>query len=850
MINKREVILIALGQFGKTVSEYLENIIEERHTQLGNLADSVVLHPVIFEDNEKFMSSDNLRKIRNSVKDSKAEQMGEKFSYILIGDLYEPITSRFAIDYAYLPHILNLDKSLPFEKQLGFFTFADTIGTTEKVTDESIADIKKFFDRLNDINKSNYFEPPFKDIMNKKYPKIASPIGPFDRNYFIITRGGLNDVTKSSKIIFAERIFYELFYLNEEFNDIEKQTSGELSLESNAGKNFCCFSMIQIPRINEIQKYYLKFTLENEILKTYLAPSLTGTDEDYYKEKFFDVIDIPINSKDFPIRRAIELFQFNNHEDMARILEQYYSNGSQDFKDYMKIVIERLNNVVSEMRPRYDEFSKAEISYMNQTLTNGFIGLFKLDRIAGNINTYLKFVYDLKDIFENWESSLDKYSKLTEIYSLGKDIDRVEKKIAKYKKNVFLNFILFRPIRKKLIENQILSLPLEEYIASIMQSKLALSLLVQWKNLMGTESHPISFCNRLIENLEKLKTRLESKQKLVESKINFIEDIDSYFYIIRMFDNAEDYTELLNRIKERNFGPLQEQTLINTISRSFKDWITDKDLIGIVQDATGFIKFLDEKYVPANFKNFDKIEENPEQYANYVKDAATLALKRTEDLNNLSFRVENRDSYISKSEFLLEPVLTYDDILVEEIKNKFPADYQSKKVPNDFTMGSVVYFKDYLYMSQNDLCKKIVLDNYSNISTSEREYDNTVSEPIPEPERASETEKSEEVSSSEEGSGSNEEATEQILTLNLIKNYLTIEQKLELYREVFDIPVQTLADIEIEKLAKTISYKDVLKHFTDEQIFALAKDKDLMILSRRDKMEKRIIMEFEDELGE
>ncbi|UKI56263.1 MAG: hypothetical protein L6V90_03635 [Treponema succinifaciens] len=64
---------------------------------------------------------------------------------------------------------------------------------------------------------------------------------------------------------------------------------------------------------------------------------------------------------------------------------------------------------------------------------------------------------------------------------------------------------------------------------------------------------------------------------------------------------------------------------------------------------------------------------------------------------------------------MLVPCNIAEDCLSEEINKKFDSSLEKLEIPKDFTLGGVVYFKDYLYMSQKYMKKKVFLENYKNI---------------------------------------------------------------------------------------------------------------------------------------
>ena len=219
MLGQREVIIIGLGKFGKTVSNNLAHMIEERRIQLGKIANSVIPHYIDFEGDEVFHSTDYENKILESIECSQAYKNGEEFSVIFTGDLYENSTAKYAVDFAYLPHLLQQVTAFKFNEVIGFFTFVDQLGVVESTSEETFALICKHFNRLEKINSKNLYEVPFNTLLNKKLKDIPSPAGPFNRNYVLLTPGKSKSVTDETAVIFAERIFYELFYLSEKLRE-------------------------------------------------------------------------------------------------------------------------------------------------------------------------------------------------------------------------------------------------------------------------------------------------------------------------------------------------------------------------------------------------------------------------------------------------------------------------------------------------------------------------------------------------------------------------------------------------------------------------------------------------------
>lgn len=840
MLNQREVILIGLGEFGKCVSSNLIHMIEERRMQLGSIAKSVILHSVNFDNTDVFKSTDYFDTILDTVKDSYAKKMGEKFSFIIVGDLFEKGTSQYAVDFAYLPYIMEQDAVLYHGEVLGFFTFASEIGFSEKVSDESIALICKYFDRLHKINESNTYSAPYKSIQNHSFKDVITPKGPFDRNYVLVTPGKSDVVGRDTGIVFAERIFYELFYLAKSFSELSPQWSASLNEKENSDKNLSCFSMVQIPRINEIQKYYLKYILEHKIISGFLVDPLKGTDERYYLEKFFNMIEIPSNNDEFPISRAINLFKNNNKEKFTNILSYYVSGNSIDLKNYIEDCKSRIDEVVSELRPCYDDFSAKEINNLFKTMKTGFENLFKINRLTGNIKTYISFVEKLKAKLEKWTESLSNIASDNNSIDLEDAYKNAEEKISRLQKNKLFSFFPLIPIRKKLIENIIFSIPLDEYLDSQIRQKLSASLSMYWNETLARESHPIVECAKLVKNLKNLEERFTDKEQYLRRKIEFIENMNQSYYILPMFEDTDDYSKLLQRIKERNFG-LQNEDLINkNVTNAFKLWTNEKDIYAITQNPTAFIDFIENSFIENSKSLYTNIEESIDNFVNFSKKAVAETMHKTEKLNEFSFQTVG--SFLFENQLLLTSEIS--DCLSEEIDGKLGSTGSLNKltIPNDFTLGSVIYFQDYLYMNQKSMKKKDFLDNYRNLETFIPEYDNELTEKI-------------DISGFGEEEGllqneSVEEMSENVLsdlwkyTRALLMFYMENIDVAKIYNEELNETKDYVSDEEIEQLAKDLDFSELLKYLSDEKLKDFARDNDIPVRSDREKLEKLIIHEI------
>ena len=820
MLGQREVILVGLGKFGESVSNNLVHMIEERRVQLGKIANSVILHTINFADDLVFHSTDYMNEILETVKDSAAYKNGEKFDFIFAGDFFENATSKYAIDFAYLPYLLQQTTAFKLGEVIGFFTFAAELGITEKVPDETLALICKHFTHLDTINKKDTYQVPYKTVMDKTFKNVDSSAGPFNRNYVLVTPG-------KSKVLLTLMGHYH-YYISA-IND-----------RKNSEKNLSCFSMVQIPRINEVQKYYLKYLFEEKIVSSFLQEPIKGTDGEYYLSKFFEMIDMYYKDDSFPIDRAAKLFINRYIENFSHLLTYYVSGAYSDFKEYIEDCKKRLEKTVFDSLPLYDDFAHKEIDYLFITLKAGFENLFKVDRINGNFKTYIQFIEALQNKLEKWQGSLKSISEGAELVELEEEFKRATKRIEHLQKKKILSFLVFRNIRQKLIENAILSLPIEEYLESLIKQKLANSFYEYWKALSELKKSPIEECKSILENLNNLQKRFEGKEQYLLNKIKFIENMNDSYYILPMFEVADDYDKLLERIKNRNFGPHNSQRIKDAVSNALKQYVAEKDIYGITQNPTEFINFIENTFIQNNKKIFSDIEEKIDEFYDFSKRAVEETKYKTENINSISF--ETSGTSLFQNEIILIPNNMKPDCLSEEIDSKFDSSLEKLEIPKDFTIGSVMYFKDYLYMSQKDMKKKDFLDNYRNLETSIPEYDNELTEKI-------------DISGfgNEKGLLQNEsveEMSENVLsdlwkyTRALLMFYMDNSDVAKIYNEELNETKDYVSDEEIEQLAKDLDFSELLKYLSDEKLKDFARDNDIPVRSDREKLEKLIIHEI------
>jgi hypothetical protein len=331
-----------------------------------------------------------------------------------------------------------------------------------------------------------------------------------------------------------------------------------------------------------------------------------------------------------------------------------------------------------------------------------------------------------------------------------------------------------------------------------------------------------------------LEERFTDKEQYLSSKIQFIENMNHSYYIIPMYEEPDDYSKLLQRIRERNFGLQNKNKIDDTVTNAFKMWTSEKDIFGITQNPTEFINFIENKFIEESKSLYLNIEENVDNFFNFSKKAVKETIHKTETLNEFSFQTVG--SWLFQNQLMLVPKMETRDSLHDEIEASFDS-LDSMTIPKDFTLGSVIYFQDYLYMSQESMKKKDFLDSYKNKDTPKPEYNSELTEKIIIPEMPEPEEDPAEYTE-------NNSVTMWKYTRSLLMFYMDNTVSIEVYNKTLNDSKEFVTDQEIENLSMTITLAEALKYLTDEKLKEFAKDNDIPIRSDREKQEKLIVHEI------
>ena len=749
----KDVILIGLGEFGERTIELFNEIESERKSLLPpELRDEINVYPLAYRNNKSF----NYAKISEGITrlvDSSDSKNGKKpFSYVFVGDLYEDITSNYALDYAMIPLILDQENILLRDKDnvLGFFTFSDRLETQLKCSPEKMTSILNFFKRIEKADVDNYYIPKYKNISGLNVRRIECPMGPFSRNYIVVTPGDENSVMNMTTQIFAERIFYELYYLLNKYKERANQVQ---AIRAEKSQNcFSSFTMAQISRLDQLQKYYLTYCLEDLVTDYLLRDEVKGINLDALENKFLSMLDIIDRDKEssykrsesgydigFPIDRAVSLFISKFKNELKGLIPSYINQEYRDEKNYVEICKDRINKKLYDLLPYYDDFVKEEIRHMHGELEKGYINLFKVDKLTGNIQYYIRYITDLKNIFESWTDDLKKLLQESSEIDISGDYERIEKKIRKYQKSAIYKLPFFRPVRKMLINNAILELPLKEYLENEIRRNLIESFLKQWDDSSVNSANPIHNCETFIEDLKILKDRLQKKRTMIAHKKEYISKMPTHYHIISQL-KQDEYTNLLNKIYEKKFGPANQGLIENVARDFFKKWTIkgegiSKDRQDITKDPSGFIRHVDEYLFDEAKKVLGVVDIDSREYEKYASTSVQLLEERVKQLSENSFITRDSTFFITENKVLFKPILNQEDYIDVHLA-ELPDTTNMIDVNMDFTLGAVVYFQDYMYMEYRNLChyedlfKKYEKENGSSLNYADPGTESEEDEPI------------------------------------------------------------------------------------------------------------------------
>lgn len=716
----KDVILIGLGEFGKKTIELFNEIETERKGILPlELREEINVFPIGFKNNRSFNYVKISEAITHLVDRSDSKNGKRPFSYVFVGDLYEDITSNYALDYAMIPMILDQGNILRRDSDnvLGFFTFSDRLESQLKCTPEKMKSILSFFKKIEKVDVDGFYCPRFKDVSGHRIERIECPRGPFSRNYIVVTPGDENSVLAMTSRIFAERVFYELYYLLDEYKERANQVDALRAAKSRSC--FSSFTMGQISRLAEMEKYYLTYCLEDSVTDYLLRDEVKGINLDALENKFLSMLDI-IERKDestykrssegysvkFPIDRAVSLFVNKFRNELRGLIPAYIKQEYKDDSEYVEICKKKIHDKLYELLPYYDDFVKSEIQHMHLELEKGYVNLFKVDKLIGNIQTYIKYIEDLKNIFDSWTEDLIELSNSFDEIDLQKHYENVQKKIRKYQKSFIYKLPFFRPVRRMLINNAILELPLKEYLENEIKGNLVESFLKQWGDRSNNSVSPVHTCDVFINDLYVMKNRLQNKKIMIAHKKEFISKMPEHYYIISQL-KQDDYTNLLEKLYDKKFGPVNQSQIENIARELFNRWTVrgeniSKDRQDITKDPSGFIRHIDSYLFEKGKELFSNMNEVSEDFEKYASQSVKKLVERIKQLSDNSFITQEKDFYISENAVLFKPELKQED-QIDVCIDTLPPETNRIKVNKDFTLGTVVYFQDHLYMEYRNL---------------------------------------------------------------------------------------------------------------------------------------------------
>lgn len=855
----QNIIVVGLGKFGEKVLDIFSSLMDDRKEMMGEeIRKSANIWLLKFSGEKNFDFKNIASSVKDCLKGSSALNFNEEFSYIFLGDIADEHTALYALDYAFIPFLLNNNGMVKKSQVTGFFTFSDELGDLEENSSGTMALILNFFKQFTDIVKKQEYCPPFHDANGKKFDPIFCPTGPFDKNYVMITPGDEEIVDSQTTMVFAERLFYEIFYLHG-----NQESNAYFTLRNQMPENaFSSFSMIEVERLKDLQEFFLIYSLEKRIISCLLERPTEKKSLDYYEKGFIRMMDVgsddefvtesEVGNDDaeskggFPMSRAVNLF-FKKHKNEFKILDFEVALEAEDVRDYIGECRKRLNDKVSELRPEYDRFASEGIDSLLETMEDGFTELLKIKNLTGNLSTFIRFIDIFRSRIASWEDNLREICTEEPDETLEKRLEEIEDKINEVKNAPVYKFPLFKPIKKAIINALLKSLPLKIFLRQEIRVKLAKSFLEYFKDTDSAEKHPVRFCDERIRDLEEIRRRLGAREKQLEKKISMIENINSQYYVISELDD-DSYRAILKRIQDQNFGLSSTSKIEGIASSLFAVWTSEngrtKKFTEVFENPEKLISYITE-YSLRNISDFTNLETDRERFKLFADTASEKMTMSAKGLSEKSFRINDASSYLSESQIILGYGIEgkESDRIDMNLIQKHPKGKINKTitthhfVPREFTLGATVFFHDYLFMKEESLARYQRLMEYVGEKIPEKKFvdsDKTSVEkksevPVQDAEKKS------------TGLSDSELSGENRFTRYLLTEYCRPEFRAMLFKMKLSLDGPEFSDEEINALSVAISPKEVMDMLSDDQLHDLAREINVQVTPSHERQTSLIL---------
>lgn len=833
----QDIVLIGLGEMGdKTINQF--KVMHEERIKLLNkdIKSKFSFYYISYPMNEKFDYGIYSEKLFNEFNDSNSRKYNLDVQYYLIGDLGEPEVALQIIDIGYMFQLIERNGILRKKEICAYLTFSDLLGFSEGKESQKdiISIINSFFNKTSEYSKIKSFSPSYTNKEGIKFQTIDSN-GPFDRNYIFVTPGDKNVINSMTVKIFCEKIFYEIYFFDKIYNEKNQQIH---SIKSDKSCNcFSTFSFVEVPRIKELQSNYLQYTFQLEILKYNLMNDVKSINKDFYKKKFLEFIELDILDTKFPYERMTNLFYDKNVEHFKKILEPYISEIN--LNSYVDECINRMNSVIDKIEPKFNEFLEEEMTHLVKIVKKSVTDLFKIKPLMGCFLLYDEFINAIEGNISKWENSLDERYKEIENFDLGSYLKNADEEIIKLNNRKIMNFVLFKPIKMEKIKIILSAIPFKKWLLNEIEKRLIKMLLDYFVDESKNENHPLNILKKYKSTLKNLTEYIKKHEEILIGKKKYIEELLSFFYVVS-YKSKDSLNDILKKSVERNFGIHNKTNIIEYTKSYYLEWLKEQtDIYDILYAKEEYITEL-EQFTVKKSPNFLDIEidiNEENEFAKHVKEDVDT---RLETITSKSFYT-NTNNYLTEFSVVVSPKISHSDSLYEKVKEySDQRNIETKEVENKFTLGSLLFIKEYLFMPFSDLVKKEMLEKYREINFDPKDKiflnknnNNNKIESIKEIEISETSKKTNPVN-----------VMKHIRAI--LKEYYSEQLKVMLYKDICGVEKDQLSQEEIEELSTKVDVKKVLNLLSDDILKNVARDYNAMFFKEREKIinviEKKILM--------
>ena len=206
-----DICILGLGETGGLFLERLQGLLQDRMKIMdARTRESVnvfTLHlPLKGEFN--FITVSGL--LEETLSGSSAKINNEEIKYIVFGNLREQSVCVQSVHIANLIHLRDREKLQRKGDLVGFFALNDALGTVEKMGINGGIAINQFLDNCGLCN----YTPEYTTADGMPFKTIELGSSPWDRLYIGVSPGGEDVLLDATLQVFAERIFYEIYFFS------------------------------------------------------------------------------------------------------------------------------------------------------------------------------------------------------------------------------------------------------------------------------------------------------------------------------------------------------------------------------------------------------------------------------------------------------------------------------------------------------------------------------------------------------------------------------------------------------------------------------------------------------------